>query len=407
MLLGYSGLLMVENIIPEENRFFKIFLALSFLINPFYIQNLSYQFDSITMSLSVFTAVLSAIVITNNRNNSIIISILTLTSSCCFYQAGINIFPVVLIVSLVAKNDESAPRWEIFFKAILVFSVTVVLYKIISSFTTNHHYALRVQKTAPIDFYMYTYVLKSFQVFLSKMITLFTGNYGVSWGLTIAFSGLFYVYSLYKDYTHMSWSNFSFKVISALIVLFFCVGVLAIQVTPAQPSRVLIGYSGFIIFVVYWFLSFKKYSWVKYLLILPFFYSFSLMSSYSNILKGNEEFTNFIARSIASDLIEIGYTKKSSFIFINSQPDSEELKKIIKTFPHIYNVVPKYLKPNYIFGYVYMRRQGIHSDKILNKNTIDEIISELKNKNLKLLVHNLIYSIYNENDLYMIKFNHM
>jgi hypothetical protein len=407
VLIGCSGLLIVENIASEECRPYKIILAISFLVNPFFIQNLSYQFDSITMSLSVFTSILAVIILLNYQKKNFIVATILMTVSCSFYQTGINIFPPVFIIALIArvKDDESNAIVKHVFRSMLAFSIAIFLYKMIASYTTTHQYALEVQKTAPINFSIFCVIHENFLLFLKNTVTLFRGNYGISWCLTIIISLFFFMLNLYQDFKAKNYSHFFLKMLSLPVALFFCLGVLAIQKSPYQPSRVMIGYSGFIFFILYWFLSFKRYNWTKYILVLPVIYSFSLMSSYSNTLKLDDEFTQLLGKSIAYDLINAGYSDTSSFIFMNTRPESEYLKNAKSAFPHVFSNIPIYMEPGFYHGYTFMRRLGIKSKKF-DKNTANRFIVEAQNKNISPLVHNLNYSIYNENNLYLIKFNH-
>jgi len=57
LIIGISGLIFFKIVGHTQQKVAVYCCALSFLINPFFLENLSYQYDSLPMSLSIFALV--------------------------------------------------------------------------------------------------------------------------------------------------------------------------------------------------------------------------------------------------------------------------------------------------------------------------------------------------------------
>lgn len=73
------------------------------LVSPFFIQNISYQYDAPGMILSLSMAMMSFYVISINTKFSVFISVLLLFLSLCFYQPCANIFLGLSAINIITK----------------------------------------------------------------------------------------------------------------------------------------------------------------------------------------------------------------------------------------------------------------------------------------------------------------
>lgn len=77
---------------------------------PFYLENLSYKFDSLSMSLAILLALLPALTL-GDRRHGWWLGVLALFGSLCFYQPAINVTLIFILLEVVmAQLRESPPR---------------------------------------------------------------------------------------------------------------------------------------------------------------------------------------------------------------------------------------------------------------------------------------------------------
>lgn len=97
-LIGLSGVLIFCKLNRNYQKF-ALILSVVFIINPFFVQNLLYRFDSLGMFLGLFFAVLAFSL--NSTKKHFIIRVLLLVISLNFYQTFSNIFISLVAIELL------------------------------------------------------------------------------------------------------------------------------------------------------------------------------------------------------------------------------------------------------------------------------------------------------------------
>ncbi|MEY2114916.1 MULTISPECIES: glucosyltransferase domain-containing protein [Rhodanobacter] len=79
---------------------------------PFYLENLSYKFDALSMSMAMLLALLPLIALRDNRNGWWW-GVLAIFASLCFYQAAINAYLIFVLLEVVLAqlHGEELRRW--------------------------------------------------------------------------------------------------------------------------------------------------------------------------------------------------------------------------------------------------------------------------------------------------------
>jgi hypothetical protein len=117
--------------------------------NPFFLENLSFKFDSLPMALSMFLVLLPILSTKADNWRSWVTGTLFLTAGLCFYQPSINAFLVFLMLEFVFLQLELAPLTRLCrsfaFRVLQLFS-GLVLYRVVAAMTVRGAYA--VQHTA-------------------------------------------------------------------------------------------------------------------------------------------------------------------------------------------------------------------------------------------------------------------
>ncbi len=106
---------------------------------PFFLENLSYKFDALSMSLAMLLALVPIIALKNDRRGWWL-GILSLFASLNLYQAAINAYLIFILLELVLKQlDGETPRdvFARFLQRLLQASITMVVYQLIVGIHVN------------------------------------------------------------------------------------------------------------------------------------------------------------------------------------------------------------------------------------------------------------------------------
>ena len=99
-----AGIISVKAIFKKDENVY--FLSLVLLTSPFYLENLSYKFDSLSMSLSIFLSVLPILYV--GKRYFIPVSVTSLTLSLAMYQTSSMVyFSIILCYFIYRESDLS------------------------------------------------------------------------------------------------------------------------------------------------------------------------------------------------------------------------------------------------------------------------------------------------------------
>ncbi|HBC7483533.1 TPA: glucosyltransferase domain-containing protein, partial [Proteus mirabilis] len=110
-----------------------IIVSLPLISSPFYLQNLSYKYDNLPMTLGVLFSLLPFILKTKSKLLLFAISTVSLIASMSFYQSSINVYicASIIIVSISILDGCDANKvFKIIMLHVLVLITAVLLYKI-------------------------------------------------------------------------------------------------------------------------------------------------------------------------------------------------------------------------------------------------------------------------------------
>ena len=352
-LLAMSALVLSGYIIAEvlciNGRISKAIVATSMVSGPFIVQNLSYQWDSLPMALSMLLIV-APMALINHRLKFIISASILLTLSMYLYQATIFAFPCLAIIYLwnhieIKSRDEIVRLLVTLLLAAIAF---VVVYKISTLWINLEYKQTRAELVIfsgdPIsNFLSNTQALKEvYKPYFSSSI-----------GRLVLLS---YVLSVITICAH-AYSN---KNISAIIGIFIppvlmviasLVGILIVNapVSPRVFSALPISLLAIIIIA-----NKSKYSFIIIGLVISFTTIIQLYA-YVNALKSEYALQKSIAFQIAAknDL----YNKH---IIVNGvAPLSKSAEITLKHLPYLKGSIPVYLQNGWVWGRQFMENEGL------------------------------------------------
>ncbi|EIY1159279.1 glucosyltransferase domain-containing protein, partial [Enterobacter hormaechei] len=301
------GALLAEHFGVEDKAKRNI-LALSFIISPFYLENLSYQFDSLPMALSLLFASLAFTIQGKFRPLAgCAFGTVLLIGTMCLYQPSINIYIILVCFAaiLAGVNSESGILITALYRAIsllvaqVIYSLAIVPAFIEGDYNTNHSIMI-TEKPDPVGL-----LFSNIQAFYDRVSnSLDTTACVIAVALVVLLS-LIWMKSLFTRNTNKNKLNFALDKLTILIalpVIFICIaGPLLLLYKPVTNPRVLLGVNA-IVFIGVFCATYLLSRYWKYLMIVPMVYAFSLSAVYGNASTMQKRLDEFRAAAIAKDI---------------------------------------------------------------------------------------------------------
>lgn len=321
------------------------------LVSPFILQNLSFRYDCLPMSISVIACIIPFLFV-SNQYIFILLSIIGLLVSAFTYQSSIIIYPMLCIIKSIRDLIDNKHQEVIknIFLSIVSFFIFLLIFKKIQILFSIQIYEDRsdlvFSTSNPFE------LIKNNIIHVINSVSIL--NYGI-----IKFNA----YGL-STLTFLSVILFLFspiKIINKLILIFLLFGLPVISIliplllknTNVSP-RIFIGISfipyGFLIFISR--LSNKMCTYIGTFIFLT---ALPIMSTYSNALLSQNKYELEIARNIFN---KIG-VKDQKIVFDGSLPQSPEVSLAKKNFPFFNKLIHVYMNDGGWLGSVFFELNAI------------------------------------------------
>ncbi|MFX1123139.1 glucosyltransferase domain-containing protein [Escherichia coli] len=381
----------------------SLVICFLFIANPFYIENLSYRFDSLTMALSM-VLLLIPYSVASRRYISDLFSILMIIGSLSLYQASIGLFAILaLIESITTSNKGNKHIASMIARRVMQLFIAFLIYKtFISSYFVDGYYNITHSEVIKLSHESLSVLIeniKSFLWFLNSYFHSMPVALRVLIPSAIAYSTIKMAYEIYKIGSKDNAIALLILILSPFLVLVFSIAPMAILKSPVFAPRVLLSFSGAAMF--YAFLMLRN---IKSPVILTFIFaplvwiSFVYSYSFSNASKSQSITDEIIATSVFQEISHHEFSLK--YVAVNGEmPKSRQLLMAENKLPLMSRLVPVYLSYDWVWGAELLNHYGMNLEfKVLG--------SEKKNMICKstLITKGSIYSLYSFNDILIIDF---
>ncbi|PNY63183.1 hypothetical protein C2M14_07445 [Enterobacter cloacae] len=391
------GALLAEHFGVEDKAKRNI-LAFSFIISPFYLENLSYQFDSLPMALSLLFASLAFTIPGKFRPLAgCAVGTVLLIGTMCLYQPSINVYIILVCFAaiLAGINSEGRILLTALYKAIsllvaqVIYSLAIVPAFIEGDYNTNHSIMI-TEKPDPVGL-----LFSNAQAFYDRVLnSLDTTAYVIAVALVVLLL-VIWIKSLFTHNNNKNKLNLAFDKLTILIafpVIFICIaGPLLLLYKPVTNPRVLLGVNAIVFIGVFCSTYFLSRYW-KFLMIVPVVYAFSLSAAYGNASTMQKRLDEYRAIVIAKDINNLNKPFKN-LVFIGMPDISKVSNRYADNFPVIRQLITPSIRENWVFANYFMRQYGVYLNYIhisKGRNERDVLCSQNKwNKsNDYILMHN-------------------
>ncbi|CCG87779.1 glucosyltransferase domain-containing protein [Erwinia piriflorinigrans] len=378
-----------------------------FIASPFYIENLSYKFDSLPMSVSL-AALIVPFCLNTRSNSTILISIILIVCSLSLYQASIGLFMILTVFEIVKKKAR-AGNGEVLLlllqRAISLLLGFFLYKKFVSSRFVNGEYNITHSETLSLTRESLTIfksnfenILWYFESFIASMPKLIWIAYSVISFVTIAKL----IHSQVTDGIKKNLLAIIIVALSPILVFTFSFIHLLMLKQPVFSPRVLISFGGTMFFMAFLTFSSIKNKIVQSILALPMIWLCLCYSySFSNSSSAQQMTDTLISSSIYSDVAH--YNKEFELVnIIGRMPESKQSVLAQSKLPLLSRLIPVYLNYDWLWGAELLNHYGLN----LKYNFIEgDRVSQLCGS--KPFSSTKDYNLYDINNTLVIKFSNI
>lgn len=385
---------LVKKIILTNNYLIQLSVYVIFLCNPFFLQNLSYKYDCVTMVMSVVCACLF---IFKNRSDKILydffIRSLVILALYCFYQPALSlVFGLLAIKMLINVDNENIFRLIAnlvlnFFCIIIVFFI----YKIcIANFLLADGFN-NAGKILVMDSNFFYSLFKNIDGYLTLVSFFIYKKYIF---ISIIILSILFIFTLFKDLINRNYKKIIVFVLSIPLLLIALTSCNVILATPLFHMREMMGVSAVF---VYLFIDKNKLV-TKIIMILPCSFlltSFLLSSAICNLKRAEYVKNELVTQDIVRAINHFGVNKVIGLVFISDSLVPPATKIILDNYPLL----------NYFFDYnsfasAWYANGVINGQYYLHKPVVPQHIVDFP-KNIEILSSCYTQSVFYGVSLYI------
>lgn len=389
----------------KESSF--VFISASiflFIANPFFIENLSYKYDSLPMSLSMITLILP-FCFKNEGLFKQIISVTLVICSLCFYQASLGLFAILSVIEVVICEDKNQNKnviKSISSRILQIFSGFSLYQIVIAPRFVEGEYNITHSKTLPLSTESVDKIKSNFESIFWYFDSYFSSipKYAV-----IIYTTIFTISILILLKESLSRRKFggvlySFTVLlSPILVLLFSFAPMLMLEHPVFAPRVLICFGGVMMFYSIIALKIIKPIYLQAVVCIPItwvclFYSYS----YSASTTSQNKMDDLISTSISMDVNHYGKTFKYVNV-LGKMPESTQFKLAQSKLPILSRLIPIYLNGDWLWGAELLNHYGLNLQYKVTQDNRGLLLCEKEP-----FIKTNIYSLYDFGDLLIISF---
>lgn len=404
LLLSFSIVLLSE--IGSANKLRRAFCSLSIFTTPFFMQNISYRFDNIIMSLAIFMAILSVFVLHKfNSTKAFFLSGVALFSVFGLYQPAVNIYLAIAFIGVILSKY----KYLFAVKVVLVSLVAMLAYKcLIVIIPPAGDYGVNNSKIVPLNniFSHSIDVIKSYGSFL------WSGS-GKIFKLLIAI--LFFSILLSSI---LALVNKKYKAALNLFLAipfsgFSCLGLLWFLENSVIQPRVMLGVGGTIYLLSIMLIEKSSSEFLKKMIVWAIFINawFFMLSSvsYGNILRRLSVHDSVYIQNILQEINKKAKAKDVELYILGEAPEPKDIQLIKKAIPVANIMLQTTLDGGWSSGHgliMYGINDNVHYHNISMKDFVSGFYGEkYKNCLWSNIEKSSDYFLYEFEDVIVIDFN--
>ena len=378
------------------------------IANPFFLSNLSYKFDSLTMSLAVLFSCIPFTFRCMKAFPKVVLTTACIVISLCLYQAASNAFVILAVSFFILESYKNKGCIQSlilnavsFAMAYAIYLKLIVPHYVVGEYSTGHSDIL------PLSLDSLSSISNNIQMSVNLIKSFMTGYAGTMFSLLFSISVVCVV--VVAAFSFINSKNMKgliiFMIVFASPAIFFVSipGVVLALKNPVLMPRVYIGF-GFAIAAsmsIIYFTLCRHFKPLVLIMAVPVMFLFSFGATYGNSLKAQKEFDVFVLSNISSDINRLGLSGKKYIVVDGYMPKSPVTMLAYQKYPLVEMMTPGYLADGWVWGNSLMHHY-LMTQTFPDQEKQEKI--RMERCNLKPLTENNIYKIMSFDDYIVLSF---
>lgn len=369
-------------------------------LNPYMLECLSYQYDSIYMAVSILFAILPFLFWKKQNwwvfGLAIVIGILVV---CMTYQASIGIFPMLVIFVAVREWSKKEIKNKEIVKFLLVavgvFLLTVVVFQKFLMRPRDAYASNSLPEVGNFFPLLFEHLRQYFE--------LIWGDFRTAWKVLIGVIGMIFIGFFVVRSRRNRIFAFLVTSISLILMVIATLVMYAALEKPLYAPRAMYAVGGLLALMGVYVVSGAYSKWIVKVPVAILTYCFVMFAlTYGNALREQNEFRNSRVEMVLADLNKMPTMIAGGEKMV--QVDGEiGLSPVIRNMPiEDYRVLYRLLMPSFSENIPWMAYRITEQRWLENIHYVQGV--DLDEKELPILEETMLYDIYGDNENILIKF---
>ena len=360
-----------------------VMLTLIF-VSPFFIQNIAFQFDSFTMIFANSLCILSFFIFDNKSYKKILISFASLFSCLSLYQPCANIFIALIAYNALFGDGSKKTTHTIFLFFITYISYYIMMF-VVMKYGADGRSTLIDIRAVP-------------EALIDSVIKVlsYAKSVGHLFSITVIIGAIAYIYFYIKNFKKLLSASTSEKIINILSPLALVLslsgplfllkeGIAEIRVLPGSAAAIAV-----ILYSIYKVIGEKAFIIASAIIL---FITISISFQFSNIIKEQRKYEEFVMAMAADDLGRMNYKGE---VYIHGRAyDSPTTWKMLEATPflkHVYSPALPWISVSM------MQQLSVNNLASLTKTVESDKLSYACSMQIPPVIETRYYKIFTIND---------
>jgi hypothetical protein len=394
LIMAFSGILLLV-IICDRVQFtlIEVLSLISLCLNPYFLECISYKFDSPYMALSILASIFPLIYRNRNTFEYIFISILGTIIMCTTYQASSGVYPMLVILLMIQmwSNREPIKKGLMFcINSIVGYGLGILIFKLL----------IMIPKEAYVS-----NSLPSIKEFIPNLVgnlihyyKLVITDFKIWWLLIVLLVIIGFLYTMVQQSKQKKISSIIMTIIALTVMLLLCFGMYPALEAPLFDTRAMYGFGILITLLGVCTVKNSKQIFFTVPILMLSWTFFVFAFTYGNALSVQEEYTEFRISQVINDLNDLEILQNDKEIVVQIEGDIGQ-SPILEAMPQDYQMLNRLIPSTFCGNWKWGKRKFFNYYGL--KNIVEDTEIDLTTYNLPILEDHMYHTIYG-NDSYIL-----
>jgi hypothetical protein len=399
VIMAISGVLLLV-IIYERTHFSMLeLLALSPLcLNPYFLECITYKYDSPYMALSVFGGIFPLLYRKRNIFTYISVSALGILIMCLTYQASSGIYPMLvalLTLRMWCRKDNYKKIAKFCGGSFIGYGAGILIFK--SFIMTPTEEGKYVSNALPKISEFVPNLIENLIKYYECVLT----DFKVWWLCIIIAVIIGFIITMIRSTKQNKILTGFVATITILLMGLLCFGMYPLLVKPLFLPRAMLGFGALLTFLSIGLMeNMTKVSFVNISVVIMSWTFFVFAFTYGNALSVQKEYTEFRINLVMDDINDLEQYVNGEEVIVQLNGDIG-LSPVIEAMPQNFQMLNRLMPKTFGEMWEAGLKFYYYYDSNFIKNSDDDIDIDLTTYNLPLLVDSRYHTIYG-NDSYLL-----